>query len=160
MSAAIYSEQGRAAFLTEAGYWLHLIRAVEQAGRRLYLQGRLPGSFYDGRGQEAYAGLKSQGILVRYFDKPGLTDKIRITIGTSQENNALIGGIKAQRAGRLSRRNGTADATKINVDGRDSVGTRVSDIEFAGVRKQHSARWGRSQYQVVAHFVSPGVYGL
>jgi TPP-dependent pyruvate/acetoin dehydrogenase alpha subunit len=39
----------------EAGYWLHLIRAVEEAGRRLYLQGRLPGSFYDGRGQEATA---------------------------------------------------------------------------------------------------------
>ena len=28
---------------------------------------------------EAYLGLKQQGILVRYFDKPGLTDKIRIT---------------------------------------------------------------------------------
>jgi TPP-dependent pyruvate/acetoin dehydrogenase alpha subunit len=41
--------------LGEAGYWLHLIRAVEEAGRRLYLQGRLPGSFYDGRGQEATA---------------------------------------------------------------------------------------------------------
>ena len=46
-------EQNRGAFLAEAGYWLHLIRAVEVAGRRLYLQGRLPGSFYDGRGQEA-----------------------------------------------------------------------------------------------------------
>jgi hypothetical protein len=32
--------------LTEAGYWLHLLRAVEEAGRRLYLPGRLPGSFY------------------------------------------------------------------------------------------------------------------
>jgi histidinol-phosphate/aromatic aminotransferase/cobyric acid decarboxylase-like protein len=32
---------------------------------------------------------------VRYFDKPGLTDKIRITVGTMQENNALLGGIKA-----------------------------------------------------------------
>jgi pyruvate dehydrogenase E1 component alpha subunit len=42
-------------FLREAGYWLHLTRAVEGAGRRLYLQGRLPGSFYDGRGQEATA---------------------------------------------------------------------------------------------------------
>src|SRR5579884_3160914 len=31
----------------QAGYWLHLIRAVEAAGRRLHLQGRLPGSFYD-----------------------------------------------------------------------------------------------------------------
>lgn len=55
MSAAVSREQGRAAFLTAAGYWLHLIRAVEAAGRRLYLQGRLPGSFYDGRGQEATA---------------------------------------------------------------------------------------------------------
>jgi TPP-dependent pyruvate/acetoin dehydrogenase alpha subunit len=43
------------AFVRDAGYWLHLIRAVEEAGRRLYLQGRLPGSFYDGRGQEATA---------------------------------------------------------------------------------------------------------
>jgi pyruvate dehydrogenase E1 component alpha subunit len=43
------------AFVEEAGYWLHLIRAIEEAGRRLYLQGRLPGSFYDGRGQEATA---------------------------------------------------------------------------------------------------------
>jgi histidinol-phosphate aminotransferase len=49
----------------------------------------------DGRGKDVYLGLKRQGILVRYFDKPGLTDKVRITVGTSQENNALIGGIKA-----------------------------------------------------------------
>jgi histidinol-phosphate aminotransferase len=49
----------------------------------------------DGRGREAYLGLKRQGILVRYFDRPGLTDKLRITVGTSQENNALLGGIKA-----------------------------------------------------------------
>ncbi len=52
----------------------------------------------DGRGREAYLGLKAQGILVRYFDRPGLTDKIRVTIGTSQENNALIGGVKALTA--------------------------------------------------------------
>jgi histidinol-phosphate aminotransferase len=51
-----------------------------------------------GRGREAYLGLKQQGILVRYFDKPGLSDKIRITVGTSQENNALLGGIKALTA--------------------------------------------------------------
>lgn len=48
-----------------------------------------------GKGRDAYLGLKEQGILVRYFHLPGLTDKIRITIGTSQENNALLGGIKA-----------------------------------------------------------------
>jgi histidinol-phosphate aminotransferase len=52
----------------------------------------------DGRGKETYLGLKQQGILVRHFDKPGLADKIRITIGTSQENNALLGGIKELHA--------------------------------------------------------------
>jgi TPP-dependent pyruvate/acetoin dehydrogenase alpha subunit len=41
--------------LRAAGYWMHLVRAVEEAGRGLYLQGKLPGSFYDGRGQEATA---------------------------------------------------------------------------------------------------------
>lgn len=52
----------------------------------------------DGAGKRAYLALKEQGILVRHFDKPGLSDKIRITIGTSQENNALIGGIKTATA--------------------------------------------------------------
>ncbi|HEX2973741.1 MAG TPA: histidinol-phosphate transaminase [Tepidisphaeraceae bacterium] len=52
----------------------------------------------DGDGRSAYLKLKAQGILVRYFDKPGLQDKIRISIGTSQENNALLAGIKAMAA--------------------------------------------------------------
>jgi len=47
-----------------------------------------------GRGREMYLGLKQQGILVRYFDLPGLRDKLRITIGQSHENNALLAGIK------------------------------------------------------------------
>ncbi len=52
----------------------------------------------DGRGRDAYLGLKRQGILVRYFDKPGLSDKIRITIGQNHQNNALLAGIKALTA--------------------------------------------------------------
>jgi histidinol-phosphate aminotransferase len=52
----------------------------------------------DGDGRRVYLGLKAQGILVRYFDQPGLRDKVRITVGTSQENNALLGGIKALMA--------------------------------------------------------------
>ena len=51
-----------------------------------------------GDGKAAYLGLKEQGILVRFFDKPGLSDKIRITIGTSQENNALLAGLKSLSA--------------------------------------------------------------
>jgi histidinol-phosphate aminotransferase len=56
-----------------------------------------------GKGREAYLGLKQQGILVRYFDKPGLSDKVRITVGTMQENNALLGGIKALTAAAAER---------------------------------------------------------
>ena len=48
----------------------------------------------NGRGKSAYLKLKEQGILVRFFDKAGLNDKIRITVGTSQENNALLAGIR------------------------------------------------------------------
>lgn len=48
-----------------------------------------------GDGRAVYHGLKEQGILVRWFDQPGLRDKVRITIGTSQENNALLGGIRS-----------------------------------------------------------------
>ena len=49
----------------------------------------------NGRGEDVYLGLKRQGILVRHWNKPGLADKIRITVGQSQENNALLAGIKA-----------------------------------------------------------------
>lgn len=48
----------------------------------------------NGDGRAAYLGLKRQGILVRYFDRPGLRDKLRISIGTTQENNALLAGIR------------------------------------------------------------------
>jgi histidinol-phosphate aminotransferase len=47
-----------------------------------------------GQGKQIYLGLKQQGILVRHWDLPGLADKIRITIGHSHENNALLAGIK------------------------------------------------------------------
>jgi histidinol-phosphate aminotransferase len=48
-----------------------------------------------GRGEALYLALKQQGILVRYFNKPYLTDKVRITIGTAEENSALLAGVKA-----------------------------------------------------------------
>jgi histidinol-phosphate aminotransferase len=40
-----------------------------------------------------YDALKSRGILVRFFDKPGLNDKLRITIGTAEENDALLAAV-------------------------------------------------------------------
>jgi histidinol-phosphate aminotransferase len=44
---------------------------------------------------EVWGHLRKQGILIRYFDKPGLSDHIRISVGTEEQNqqllNALIG---------------------------------------------------------------------
>jgi histidinol-phosphate aminotransferase len=37
-----------------------------------------------------YQGLKDRGILVRYFNQPRLDEKLRITVGTDDENAALL----------------------------------------------------------------------
>lgn len=42
-----------------------------------------------------YRALKAKGILVRFFDKPGLQDKLRITIGTAEENDQLVAALPA-----------------------------------------------------------------
>jgi histidinol-phosphate aminotransferase len=42
-----------------------------------------------------YRALKGKGILVRFFDKPGLHDKLRITIGTAEENDQLLAALSA-----------------------------------------------------------------
>ncbi len=42
-----------------------------------------------------YEGMKSRGVLVRFFDKPGLNDKLRITVGTPDENAAMFAALDA-----------------------------------------------------------------
>jgi len=42
---------------------------------------------------EIYLALKRQGILVRFFDKPGLADKLRITVGTPEQNDAVLNAL-------------------------------------------------------------------
>ncbi len=44
----------------------------------------------DGRAEPIYLALKERSILVRYFNQPGLQDKLRITIGTEAQNQLLI----------------------------------------------------------------------
>lgn len=46
--------------------------------------------FLGGNAEFLYQKLKEQGILVRYFHQPQLTDKLRITVGTPEQNEALI----------------------------------------------------------------------
>lgn len=41
-----------------------------------------------------YLALKERGVLVRYFDSPGLQDKLRISIGSAEENRILLDAIR------------------------------------------------------------------
>ena len=41
-----------------------------------------------------YQHLKAQKILIRYFDEPGLDDKLRITVGTPEQNQRLLKAIQ------------------------------------------------------------------
>lgn len=43
--------------------------------------------------RELYESLKQRRILVRYFNQPGIDDKLRITVGTPEQNDALIGAL-------------------------------------------------------------------
>ena len=43
-----------------------------------------------GNAEQLYLALKAQGILVRYFNRSGLSDKLRITIGTDEQNQQLV----------------------------------------------------------------------
>ncbi len=42
------------------------------------------------RAGELYRGLKDRGLLVRWWDKPGLDSKLRITVGTPEQTDLLL----------------------------------------------------------------------
>lgn len=44
--------------------------------------------------EEIFGYLKSRDIYVRWFNKPRISDRLRITIGTDSETDALIGALK------------------------------------------------------------------
>jgi histidinol-phosphate aminotransferase len=49
------------------------------------------------KASEVYDKLVEQNIYVRYFDAPGLDDKLRITVGTGEQNDKLLAALKEIR---------------------------------------------------------------
>ena len=45
-------------------------------------------------GAEIYRGLRERGILVRHFNKPRISDYVRITVGTKEHMDSLINSFK------------------------------------------------------------------
>lgn len=45
-------------------------------------------------GKEIYNGLRERGVLVRHFDKPRISDFVRITIGSKEENDVLLSALE------------------------------------------------------------------
>ncbi len=48
----------------------------------------------DCKANEIYDKLVQRNIYVRYFDSPGLSDKLRISVGTEEQNDKLLGALK------------------------------------------------------------------
>lgn len=46
-------------------------------------------------GESLAQDLREQGIIVRHFNKPRIEQFLRITIGTPEQNDALIKGLKS-----------------------------------------------------------------
>jgi histidinol-phosphate aminotransferase len=57
--------------------------------RSNFLLAAVPG----GKARELYLGLKDRGILVRYFNEPRLADKLRISVGTDEQDRRLVQAI-------------------------------------------------------------------
>ena len=47
-----------------------------------------------GRANEIFEYLREGGIYVRYFDKPGINDRLRISVGTDDEMNTFFGRLE------------------------------------------------------------------
>lgn len=48
----------------------------------------------NGDAERIYQRLKVEGILIRYFNQPRLADKLRITVGTEEQNQILIQALR------------------------------------------------------------------
>ncbi|MCL2646646.1 MAG: histidinol-phosphate transaminase [Phycisphaerales bacterium] len=49
-------------------------------------------------GRGVYEAMKSKGILIRWWDLPRISDKVRITVGTPEQNDRLIAELRRELA--------------------------------------------------------------
>ncbi|WP_230658536.1 histidinol-phosphate transaminase [Psychrobacter sp. I-STPA10] len=59
-----------------------------------FIFARPPSNIADGRAADVAEKLREQGIIVRYFNKPRISDYLRITVGTVEQNQRLLVALK------------------------------------------------------------------
>jgi histidinol-phosphate aminotransferase len=75
-----------------------LTRGLESVGWRVlpsqanFVLATVPGE--RGAAARVHADLKKHGVLVRFFNLPGLDDKLRITVGTPADTDALLATLR------------------------------------------------------------------
>jgi histidinol-phosphate aminotransferase len=85
---------------SEANFVLARLGSAERARRAhagLEARGILV-RYFDRPGLDdaLHAGLEARGILVRYFDRPGLDDALRISVGSDEETTAFLTALEAE----------------------------------------------------------------
>ena len=51
------------------------------------------------KAKDVFGELRNRGVLVRYFDKPGIDDRLRVTIGTPEEMGIFLKTLRDILAG-------------------------------------------------------------
>jgi histidinol-phosphate aminotransferase len=104
------AQAGAAAALSDAAYYGGIARRITATRERVtaslaalgfetppsrtnFVFTRYPGK----PGAELFAGLRERGILVRHFGKPGISDFLRVSIGTDDEMDRFLEACKELR---------------------------------------------------------------
>lgn len=90
--AAYYAEK-RALVVSERARLTEALRALGfevLPSAANFLFAKRPGT----AGRAVYEGLRARGVLVRHFQKPRISDFVRITVGSAEENGALLRALR------------------------------------------------------------------
>ena len=74
---------------------------LERLNVELITMGALCEEVISGAAKALLDGLRQRGILVRWFDRPRISDHLRITVGTDEEMEALYQAMKELTEERL-----------------------------------------------------------
>lgn len=102
------AQAGAVAALSDAAYYGEILRRIIATRERtiaslaalgfetLPSQANFVFTRYPGKsGAELFTGLRERGILVRHFNKPGISDFLRVTIGTDDEMAGFLEACKS-----------------------------------------------------------------